>query len=149
MHAEGVYYHQGYLSTHHQRVVRVRTIGQRGVLTIKGASMGASRDEYEYDIPFKHAEEMLGRLCEQPTIEKHRFTLSFKSFVWEVDEFHGENEGLVVAEIELKSEDEDFEKPDWIGEEVTADSRYFNANLINYPYCKWLLVDKQGLTECT
>lgn len=137
LHTEGVYYHQGYLSTQQQRVVRVRTLGQKAVLTIKGASINATRDEFEYEIPYGEAQEMLRKLCEQPTIEKHRYTLSCKGSVWEVDIFHGLNEGLVVAEIELESEDQKFEMPEWVGEEVTGDPKYFNANLVLRPYTKW------------
>jgi CYTH domain-containing protein len=93
--------------------------------------------EYEYEIPGKEAEAMLNDLCEKPLIEKMRYKIEFKGLVWEVDEFFGENQGLILAELELESEDQKFIKPEWIGEEVTGDPKYFNANLIHHPYTKW------------
>jgi adenylate cyclase len=134
---QGVMYRQGYLNSVKERTVRVRIIGDKGYLTVKGISRGAVRAEYEYEIPGVEAEAMLDDLCEKPLIEKMRYKISYKGFVWEVDEFCGENQGLIVAEVELESEDQKFEKPEWIGEEVTGDPRYFNANLVHHPYCKW------------
>lgn len=128
---------QGYLSSKRERVVRVRIEGEQAMLTIKGASVGASRGEWEYPIPMPDAEEFLGQLCEQPIIEKYRRRIDFGGMVWEVDEFLGVNAGLVVAEIELTSEDQPFDKPDWIAAEVTDDARYFNANLIAHPFSQW------------
>lgn len=128
---------QGYLSSKRERVVRVRIEGEQAMLTIKGASVGASRGEWEYPIPMQDAEEFLGQLCEQPIIEKYRRRIDFGGMVWEVDEFLGVNAGLVVAEIELTSEDQPFDKPDWIAAEVTDDARYFNANLIAHPFSRW------------
>ncbi len=135
--AEGKRYRQGYLNSTKERIVRVRTIGDRGFLTIKGVTTGATRVEYEYDIPEKDAAEMLDDLCEKPIIEKNRYKIDYAGFIWEVDEFFGENMGLIVAEIELESEDQHFDKPAWVGDEVTGDPRYFNSNLIINPYIKW------------
>ena len=134
---KGTRYRQGYLSSVKERTVRIRTIGDRGYLTIKGVSKGAVRTEYEYEIPLAEAEAMLDELCEKPLIEKKRYKIDFKGFVWEVDEFFGENQGLVVAEVELEEEDQVFSKPEWAGEEVTGDPKYFNANLIHHPYQDW------------
>jgi CYTH domain-containing protein len=129
-------YRQGYLSTVKERTVRVRTVEDKGYLTIKGIAMGASRMEFEYEIPRQDADTLL-EICEKPLIEKNRYKIKHGGFVWEVDEFFGVNQGLIVAEIELESEDQFFSKPDWVGKEVTGDSRYFNANLIKNPYAKW------------
>lgn len=128
---------QGYLSSHRERVVRVRIEDGQAMLTIKGRNVGASRGEWEYPIPLADAAELLDGLCEQPLIEKYRRRIAFAGNVWEVDEFLGANAGLVVAEIELATEDQRFERPDWIGEEVTDDVRYLNANLIKHPYAAW------------
>ena len=135
--AAGTKYRQGYLNSTKERTVRVRTIDDKGFLTIKGITTGASRAEYEYEIPAADADALLDDLCEKPLIEKNRYKIDFEGFVWEVDEFFGENQGLIVAEVELESEDQAFEKPVWIGEEVTGDPKYFNSNLINNPYLKW------------
>jgi adenylate cyclase len=128
---------QGYLNTDMERVVRVRIIGEEAWLTIKGTSTGYTRPEFEYEIPLDDAQFMIREICEQPYIEKHRCTIEYEGFTWEVDDFHGENEGLIVAEIELDYEAQEFPKPDWLGEEVTGDSRYYNANLVKNPYKKW------------
>ena len=135
--AKGTKYRQGYLNSTKERVVRVRTIDDKGFLTIKGITTGATRVEYEYEIPDAEATAMLDELCEKPLIEKNRYKIAFGGFTWEVDEFFGENQGLIVAEVELESEDQPFEKPDWIGKEVTGDPKYFNSNLIQNPYLKW------------
>jgi CYTH domain-containing protein len=135
--AEGTAYRQGYLSSVKERTVRVRTIDDKGYLTIKGISVGATRSEFEYEIPLRDAEELLDTLCEKPLIEKNRHKLEYQGLVWEVDEFFGENQGLVVAEVELQSEDQVFARPAWVGKEVTDDRRYFNANLIKYPFSRW------------
>jgi adenylate cyclase len=134
---QGTMYRQGYLNSDENRNVRVRVIGDRGYLTVKGISQGATRVEYEYEIPKPDAEDMLDNLCEQPLIIKKRFKIEFKGFVWEVDEFLGENQGLIIAELELESETQTFIKPKWIGVEVTGDPKYFNSNLIHRPYSKW------------
>ncbi|MDZ5635394.1 MULTISPECIES: CYTH domain-containing protein [unclassified Janthinobacterium] len=128
---------QGYLSSARERVVRVRIEGGQAMLTIKGANVGATRGEWEYPIPLADAAELLDGLCEQPLIEKYRHRIEHAGMVWEVDEFLGANAGLVVAEIELASEDQPFEKPDWIGAEVSGDTRYYNANLIRHPFSQW------------
>jgi CYTH domain-containing protein len=135
--AKGTAYRQGYLSTVKERTVRVRTIDDKGFLTIKGITVGATRAEYEYEIPAEDANEMLDDLCEQPIIEKKRYKVPLDGFIWEIDEFGGVNEGLIVAEIELESEDQEFNKPDWIGDEVSGDPRYFNSNLIANPFTTW------------
>ena len=135
--AKGTAYRQGYLNSQKERTVRVRTIDDKGFLTIKGISVGATRMEFEYEIPVEDARVLLDELCEKPLIEKNRYKIDYAGFTWEVDEFFGENQGLVVAEIELASEDQQFEKPDWVGEEVSGDPRYFNSNLIKEPYSRW------------
>ncbi len=134
--APAVFYSQGYLNRDKARTVRVRIAGEEAFLTIKGLSVGVSRAEFEYPIPRWDAQELLA-LCEQPLVEKNRRNILYQGFVWEVDEFLGENLGLVVAEIELPSEDTVFAKPDLVGEEVTADTRYFNSNLSRTPYNRW------------
>ena len=134
---EPVLLRQGYLSSHAERTVRVRIEGERGVLTIKSKNVGAARGEWEYEIPVAEAAELLDGLCERPLIEKYRRRIPYGGFVWEVDEFLGENAGLVVAEIELPAEDTVFAKPDWAGEEVTHDLRYLNSRLIKQPYSTW------------
>ncbi|HHJ53342.1 MAG TPA: CYTH domain-containing protein [Caldithrix abyssi] len=135
--ARGVMYRQGYLSTVKERVVRVRTIDDKGYLTIKGISKGISRLEFEYEIPLEDANKMLDELCERPLIEKARYKIEYGGLVWEVDEFFGDNEGLILAEVELSDENQHIELPDWIGEEVSGDPRYFNSNLIKHPYKEW------------
>jgi len=134
--AKAIKYRQGYLSTLKERTVRVRTLEDKGYLTIKGIAVGATRMEFEYEIPRKDAEILLD-ICEQPLIEKDRYTIEYGGFVWEVDEFFGENTGLIIAEVELASEDQEFPLPDWVGEEVTEDPRYFNSNLGKNPYTHW------------
>jgi adenylate cyclase len=128
---------QGYLSSIPERVVRVRIEGDSAMLTIKGRTTGATRSEWEYPIPMEDATAFLDNLCEKPIIEKYRYRIDYCGLAWEVDEFLGENAGLVVAEIELDSEDQPFERPDWVGDEVTHDPRYYNANLIRNPYRLW------------
>lgn len=130
-------FRQGYLSTVKERTVRVRVAGDRGTLTIKGVTTGATRSEFEYQIPVGDAQAMLDELCERPIIEKVRHTVGFAGKTWEIDEFGGVNAGLVVAEVELDDERESFERPLWIGDEVTGDPRYYNANLIEHPYSRW------------
>jgi len=135
--AKGKHYRQGYLSTVKERTVRVRTAGDKGYITVKGITKGASRSEFEYEIPSADANEMLDNLCERPLIEKTRYRIPQGGITWEVDEFAGENKGLIVAEVELKDENQKVGLPGWIGEEVTKDPRYFNANLVAKPYTKW------------
>lgn len=135
--AEAVYYRQNYLSNNESGVVRVRIAGNKGYITIKGKSVGISRQEFEYEIPLLDAESMLDNLCSLPEIRKMRYKVAVGNFVWEVDEFGGENDGLVVAEIELPEEDTPFQKPDWVGEEVSGDARYYNSNLLIHPFKHW------------
>ncbi len=130
-------YCQGYLSTERGRTIRVRTINDRGILTIKGPAVDGVKLEYEYDIPIDEAREILRELCQKPLIEKTRYKIPFKGFIWEVDEFKGENNGLIFAEIELEHLNQPFEKPSWIGKEVTGDGRYYNANLVKNPFSNW------------
>lgn len=129
---------QGYISSIPERTVRVRVKGDKGFLTIKGASneTGLSRFEWEKEIPVDEAKKLLF-LCEKGIINKIRFEVKAGKHVFEVDEFYGENEGLIIAEIELESENEAFEKPLWLGEEVTNDERYYNAYLSSHPFTKW------------
>jgi CYTH domain-containing protein len=135
--AEGTMYRQGYLNSVKERTVRIRTVGDRAFLTVKGITVGSTRVEYEYEIPVADCNAMLDGLAEQPIIEKKRYRIPFGGLTWEIDEFFGENLGLIVAEVELTSEDQRFDKPAWIGEEVGHDPRYFNSNLIAHPYSKW------------
>lgn len=128
---------QGYLSIDSDKTVRVRSSGEKGFLTIKGRTRNCSREEFEYEIPVHEAEEMLENLCIKPIIEKRRYFLSHEGCDWIVDEFSGLNEGLVVAEIELEDENQDFKKPEWLGNEISSDPRYFNSNLVLNPYKSW------------
>lgn len=135
--ATGVVYRQGYLCPEPGRTVRVRIAGDAAFLTIKGQTNGISRLEYEYPLPLADAEELLRELCLQPVIDKKRYRIPFQGFVWEVDEFFGENAGLVVAEIELQDAEQEFARPDWVGLEVSGDRRYYNGSLARYPYSAW------------
>jgi len=139
----GIPYRQGYLSTVPERTVRVRLIRDRGYLTVKGISVGAARAEYEYEIPAEEASEMLDKLCERPLIEKTRYRLEYHGLTWEVDEFDGDNAGLIVAEVELDDEDQAITLPDWVGKEVTGERRYYNASLIAEPYSGWSVKDSE------
>lgn len=129
---------QGYLSSVPERTVRVRVKGDKGFITIKGigSTSGASRFEWEKEISTTEANELLA-ICEPGVIDKTRFLVKAGSHTFEVDEFYGENEGLTVAEVELSSEGESFERPEWLGEEVTGDARYYNSMLMKNPYTKW------------
>lgn len=133
----GTEYRQGYLTSDPERTVRVRLAGAQGYLTIKGASTGASRLEFEYPIPAEEAAQMLERLCRKPLIEKIRYRVPHAGMVWDVDEFFGDNAGLILAEIELEHEDQAVELPHWAGEEVTGDSRFYNASLAEHPLATW------------
>jgi adenylate cyclase len=135
--ATGTLYRQGYLSDVKERTVRVRIAGDRGLLTVKGESRGLSRAEFEYAIPVEDAAAMLDGLCEKPLVEKTRYRVPFGAHTWEVDEFHGANVGLVVAEVELANADEEPALPPWVGLEVSRDARYFNANLVKRPFTTW------------
>ena len=129
---------QGYLSSVPERTVRVRVKGEKGFLTIKGKgnTSGTSRYEWEKEIPVEEAKELL-QLCEPGIIDKTRYLIRHEGHLFEVDEFHGENNGLVIAEIELKNENENFSRPAWLGEEVTGDRKYYNAMLSRNPYANW------------
>jgi CYTH domain-containing protein len=135
--ATGQRIRQGYVCSFPDRAVRVRIAGDRACLTIKGAQHGASRYEYEYDIPMGDAAEMLERLCERPLIEKMRHHLTANGREWIVDEFGGENTGLMVAEVEFEKEGQAIALPDWAGAEVTDEPRYLNVNLVRHPYKLW------------
>lgn len=134
--ALGIPYAQGYLSRGTGRTVRVRLAGSDAFLTIKGPVTGISRAEFEYPIPQQDAREMLP-LCDGPIVQKIRFKIPHEGHVWEVDEFEGENAGLILAEVELQSADEAVALPPWIGEEVTGDARYYNSNLAVNPFRQW------------
>ncbi|MDD5507657.1 MAG: CYTH domain-containing protein [Bacteroidales bacterium] len=129
---------QGYLSSVPERAVRVRIKGDKGYITVKGIgnASGASRYEWEKEIPVSEVEELL-KICEPGVIDKTRYLVPAGKFTFEVDEFYGENQGLVLAEIELPSEQESFEKPGWLGEEVTGDVRYYNVILMKHPFTTW------------
>ncbi|MCL5246370.1 CYTH domain-containing protein [Cellulophaga sp. 20_2_10] len=131
---------QGFLNTDPERTVRVRIKGDKGFLTIKGKSnrTGTSRFEWEKEIPIKEAEALL-KLCEEGVIDKIRYNVPVAKHLYEVDEFFSDNEGLIVAEVELKDEDEEFVKPYWLGEEVTGDIKYYNSQLSKKPFKKWSL----------
>ncbi len=138
---EGIDCTQGYMPGRERSVVRIRIKGQRGFLTIKSAARGIARSEFEYEIPLSDAREMLALLCDKPLVEKTRYEVSFADNLWEVDVFSGLNNGLVLAEIELEAADQDFEKPPWLGREVSHDDRYFNSQLARNPYSTWASAD--------
>lgn len=133
----GTRFRQGYLIGAQRASVRVRIEGEQANLNIKSATLGIQRQEYEYPIPLEEAEELLDTLCEQPQIIKTRYLVPYGKHTWEIDVFSGDNEGLVVAEVELGAEDEAFEHPPWIGEEVSGDTRYYNVCLVSHPYKDW------------
>ena len=133
---EGVFYRQNYLSITDQSVVRVRIKGTEATLTVKSSGTGLTREEYQYEISVKDAENLL-HLCPHKSIEKIRYKIDDQRHCWDVDEFKGENGGLLMAEVELESETEAVILPEWIGEEVTGDPRYYNATLIQNPFQLW------------
>jgi adenylate cyclase len=135
--AEGSLYRQGYIATHKGATVRVRIVGDRGYLTIKGPTVKYSRAEFEYPIPLEDAQEMLDTLCERPLIEKIRYKVEWAGLIWEIDEFDGVNKGLILAEVELSDEKQQIELPVWIGEEVSDNPKYFNSNLVKEPFSQW------------
>ncbi len=135
--ADGVEFRQGFLSTVKERVVRVRIAGGKGTLTIKGLTRGVSKLEFEYEIPLDEARSLLEALCQRPLIEKTRYRIPHRGLIWEVDEFIGDNRGLILAEVELQSEDQTIDPPPWIGEEISSDPRYFNSNLVQKPFSQW------------
>ena len=127
---------QGYLSSSAEATVRVRLEDNLGTLTIKSKTKGITRNEFEYAIPAQEAKELL-IICSGPLIEKTRYRIPQENHTWEIDVFEGDNDGLIIAEIELTSEDDYFVKPQWLGEEVSGDSRYYNSNLVTHPYVNW------------
>lgn len=132
----GEFYRQGYLLTDPKKTIRVRQTSDKGFLTIKGVSVGATRVEYEYEIPYQEAEELLNQFAVSE-LSKVRYNISMGNHIWEVDVFSGKNQGLIVAEIELKSEEETFDLPNWIDVEVTGEEKYYNSNLTQNPYENW------------
>lgn len=134
--APGIEYCQGYIPTTSMSTVRVRIVGDRAYLTIKGQNKGKTRTEFEYPIPLADAREMLEQLCTKPLIIKTRYKIPYGNLIWEVDEFAGENQGLVIAEVELESENQEIVLPSWIDTEV-SDPKYYNANLVKHPFSQW------------
>ena len=134
-----VYIVQGYLATNELSSTRIRIQDNKANINIKSATLDITRTEFEYDIPVVDAQSMINELCIKPVIEKTRFTVKHVRHIWEIDVFSGDNEGLIVAEIELSSSDEAFEKPSWLGKEVSNDARYYNACLVKNPYKTWSL----------
>ena len=132
-----LYCRQGYLCLENERVVRVRNIGGNCFLTIKGITKGITRSEYEYRMPVEDANDILDHLCKRPLIEKKRYITVYQGANWEIDEFMGDNKGLIIAEIELSYENQKIILPEWVGKEVSDDPRYYNANLVRYPYKEW------------
>ena len=130
------FYEQGYISTEPGKTIRVRVNDENAFITIKGKPVGMSRSEFEYRIPKQDAVELLNQFCSS-IVSKYRYMVPFGGKMWEVDEFLGENEGLIVAEIELSSETEEFERPEWVGEEVTGIEKYYNSNLSKLPFKQW------------
>lgn len=135
--SQGIRYRQGYIQTAGGTTVRIRSAGEVGYVTFKGKTQGMTRSEYEYKIPVGDADEMLELFCRRPLIEKIRYRIPHDQQIWEVDEFLGENHGLIIAEIELTDESQKISLPEWIGEEVTSDHRYFNSNLAQHPFKAW------------
>ena len=133
---QGISVRQGYLAGEGPLLVRIRQQDRKAFLTLKGRTTGISRLEFEYEIPMVDAVGLL-HLCQQPLVEKVRYVEEFEGHTWEIDRFFGSNEGLMIAEIELTSEDESFARPAWLGREVSGDSRYYNSNLIQHPYSEW------------
>ena len=143
---DGVLYRQGYLNRDKMRTVRVRQAGDQAFLTIKGKTTGISRTEFEYPIPVNDAEELLA-LCDGTLIEKIRHKIVYAELTWEIDEFLGDNAGLVVAEVELTSAEQAVELPAWVGVEVSNDPKYYNSNLSTYPFLSWQEIDEERMLE--
>lgn len=141
---DGTRMRQGYIIGGSRGSVRIRIAGDAAQLNIKSATLGVERLEYEYDIPMADAEEMLDRLCQGPLIEKWRYLLAYGGLSWEVDVFEGDNAGLVVAEVELDHPNQPFEKPDWLGREVSHEPRYYNTELSKHPFRRWTEQEKCG-----
>jgi len=134
---EGTLFRQGYILSDPAKTVRVRICNHKGFLTIKGIGKGISRPEFEYEIPFDDADFLLDNFCEHPILEKIRYRIEHQEMIWEIDEFLGENAGLLLAEIELETENQIFSRPQWVGREVTGITRYYNSSLVKYPYKDW------------
>ena len=139
---KGVSIRQGYLSIAQKATVRVRRIGDHAFLTIKSKVSGVRRSEFEYPLPVADADQMLDQLCRKPIIDKVRYRIPTGALHWEIDDFFGQNAGLVIAEIELKSEGDEFERPSWLGREVTGMKRFYNSSLTQHPYSTWPKEDK-------
>jgi adenylate cyclase len=135
--SKSIHYRQGYLNSDVNSSVRIRVSDDTAKINIKSATIGAQRSEYEYNIPAVDAHELLSTLCHQPLVEKIRHLVDIGKHRWEIDEFKGDNEGLIVAEIELSSVNEFFDRPKWLGLDVTEDVRYYNNQLAKHPYSKW------------
>lgn len=136
--AQGVPYRQGYIATlENSTSVRVRVAGEQGYLTIKGKTENRGRAEFEYSIPLEDAQSLIDTVCDRPLIEKKRYKIPIGEMIWEIDEFAGDNEGLIIAEVELTDANQAIELPEWIGDEVTDDYRYYNVNLAKSPYKHW------------
>lgn len=135
--ASGQIYCQGYILAEQGKTVRVRIIGDQGYLTIKGPTSGITRSEFEYPIPVDDAQELLQTLCQPPLIQKTRYKIPWGELIWEIDEFFGENQGLILAEVELHDADQAVNLPPWIGAEVSHDPRYYNSNLAKHPFSQW------------
>lgn len=139
-----VIFQQGYLANNERSSVRIRIEGNVANINIKSMTLGRSRSEFEYDIPLTDAKELIETLCAKPIVKKTRYWVNFAGKCWEIDEFNEENQGLIVAEIELESEDESFEVPSWIGQEVTHLERYYNMCLRKYPFSQWTDEEKEA-----
>lgn len=135
--AQGVQYRSGFLSTLEGHTLRFRIAGQMGIFTVKTKTVGLSRTEFEFEIPIDQAGQLLDQICEQPQIEKYRYKIPYAGLIWEVDDFLGLNQGLVIAEVELESESQAVTLPDWIGDEVSGDRRYYNSYLVKNPFQTW------------
>lgn len=131
------FYRQGYLLIDKNRTIRVRIAEDKAFITIKSIPIDFSRNEFQYQIPLDDANQIINTLCEKPIIEKYRTSIKINELIWEVDEFLGDNAGLVFAEVELKDEKQKIDLPDWIGKEVTFDYRYSNSNLVKHPFKDW------------
>ena len=136
--SERIEMHQGYLSRDAQSSVRVRITDRKAILGIKSTRDGIYRLEYEYPIPRADAREIMAQIAHRPVIEKTRYIVHWEGHCWEIDEFHGDNAGLIVAEVELNSTDEQFVHPPWLGKEISTDARYYNSNLSRMPYSEWV-----------
>ena len=141
------HYKQAYLANTKQSSVRIRIAGNKANINIKSMTLGIQRLEYEYPMPVQDANELLEQLCQKPVIEKTRHLVKYDYKIWEIDVFEGENKGLIMAEIELNHVAEKFKLPAWIGAEVSQYVRYYNVNLIQYPYQQWTKNEKMGLTK--